>query len=199
MGMIKPATIVYERKDHFYRKAKREGKASRAVYKLLEIQKRFRVWKTGGRILDLGSAPGGWLQILAKEVGPKGTVFGVDRLPLQIQTPKNVTFFQTDIALPEWGSSIGRVEAILSDLSPNLTGVPFKDTFASYELACRVWEIAREHLEIGGNLVIKVFPGEDLPALQKKLKSAFERFKIVTPEATRKTSNEVYLVCLSLK
>lgn len=197
--MIRTATTVYERKDHFYRKAKREGKASRAVYKLLEIQKRFRVWKTGGRILDLGSAPGGWLQVLAKEVGPKGHVFGVDRLPLQIQTPENVTFLQADIAASDFRLEMDPVDAVLSDLSPNLTGVVFKDTYASYELTSLVWNLAQIHLKIGGNLVIKVFPGEDLPKLQKELKQSFERFKIVTPEATRKTSNEVYLVCLSLK
>lgn len=190
---------MYERKDHFYLKAKKEGKASRAAYKLLEIQKRFQIWRRGSRILDLGSAPGGWLQILSKEVGPKGEIYGVDRLPLQIQPPQNVIFFLADLLKPEFQMKIEKVDAILSDLSPNLTGITFKDSLASYELSQKVWELAQQHLKKGGNLVLKAFPGEDLPRLQHELKKTFSRFKVFTPEATRKTSSEVYLVCLSLK
>lgn len=198
---------MYERKDHFYKKAKKEGLASRAAYKLLEIQKKFRIWRTGDTLLELGAAPGGWLQILSKELGPRGAVIGVDILPLKIPPPANVDFWQKNIedenfltTLTEFVKNRGRAfDAVLSDISPNLSGISFRDTALSAELAQKVFGIARSFLKPGGNLVIKIFPGAESAALKKELRLVFERLDTFVPEATRKSSSEVYLVAKGFK
>lgn len=194
---------MYNRKDHYYKKAKKEGKASRAAYKLLEIQEKYRIWKKGDRVLDLGSAPGGWLQVLSQEVGLKGKIIGIDRLPLHISPPKNVQFIQKSI---EEESLLGEIErihpkfdVILSDLSPNLSGIVFRDTFQSYELGCQVWELAKTFLKKGGNLTFKIFPGEEANRLKTALKKAFQTVITLVPQATRKGSSEVYWIALGFQ
>lgn len=184
---------MYNRKDHYYRKAKKEGKASRAAYKILEIQQKYKIWKKGDTILDLGCAPGGWLQVLSKEVGPKGRIIGVDRLPLKIRIPENVTFHQTEIEKLDIDV---RPNVILSDMAPNLTGIPFKDTTESHALCYKVWEIAGKQLQAGGNLVLKIFPSEEAQTLRKELKSRFQKVDAFVPKAVRKGSSEVYFVAL---
>lgn len=188
---------MYERKDHFYQKAKKEGLASRAAYKLLEIQKKFKIWKSGDSILDLGCAPGGWLQILSKEVGPKGRIVGIDRLPLKIAVPLNVIFIQRDFE--EGFDFDASFDAILSDLSPDLSGIPFRDTYRSYELALLVWRQAQKRLKKRGHMVIKMFPGAESEKFKRELKKHFERIATFIPEATRKTSSEIYLIGLALR
>lgn len=188
---------MFDRKDHFYKKAKKEGFASRAVYKLQEIQKKYRILKSGNRVLDLGAAPGGWMEITAKEIGPRGHVTGIDRLPLKIHLPPNATFLQqtveADLKLEK------SFDTILSDLSPDLTGITFRDSYQSYALAKLVWQIAQKHLKAKGNLVIKIFPGEETKMLQTELKKSFTKMQIFIPEATRKTSSEIYLVATGFK
>ena len=190
--------MAYERKDHFYKRAKKEGFASRAAYKILEIQKKFRIWKRGSIILDLGSAPGGWLQILSKEVGEKGLIVGVDRAPLKISLPANVRFIQTDIHAPNLTFEQS-FDCILSDLSPDLSGIRFRDTYQSFEMASRVFALAKQFLKKNGNLVIKVFPGEEVNRLKNEMKRFFGHFSTFIPQATRKTSSEVYLVAEGFK
>ncbi len=189
---------MFERKDHFYKKAKKEGLASRAAYKILEIEKKFKIWKKGNSILDLGSAPGGWLQILSQEVGPHGFITGIDRSPLKIAPPQNVDFIQKELFDPTLTFD-RQFDSILSDLSPDLSGIRFRDTYRSYELAVRVWELAKLFLKKKGNLVIKVFPGEEMELLKKEMKKAFDRLVTFIPEATRKTSSEVYLVAIGFR
>lgn len=194
---------MYERKDFFYKKAKKEGLASRAAYKILEIQKKYKIFRSGEIILELGAAPGGWLQILSKEVGPKGLIIGVDLLPLKIQTPANVTFYQQDIEDEKFISFLKNqgllFDGILSDISPNLSGIPFRDTYRSFELAQKVWKTARQCLKRNGKLVIKIFPGEESTALKKELKKDFNQLSTFVPEATRKESSEVYWVAKGYK
>ena len=188
---------MFERKDHFYKKAKKEGFASRAVYKLFEIQKKYRLLKKGDKVLDLGAAPGGWLEIAAKEVGGKGHVVGIDRLPLKIGLPSNATFIQQNIE-EEFPKKM-EFDVVLSDLSPDLTGIVFKDTYQSYELTKIVWGIAQKYLKENGNLVIKIFPGEEINKLKAEMRRFFKMLKIFVPEATRKTSSEIYLVATGFK
>jgi len=194
----------YDRKDHFYRKAKREGKASRAVYKLAELQRRFKLISKGAAVVDLGCAPGGWMQELAPMVGPKGSVVGIDILPLALPLPKNCTFIEGDINDDDKMAEVeraagGRVSCVLSDMSPNLSGVAFADAYHSYELAMRALEACDRVLKNGGNFVVKIFPGEEFAGFVKELKSRFKKVNTVIPEATRKTSSERYLVCTGFK
>ena len=196
--------MAYERKDHFYRKAKSEGKASRAVYKLSELQKRFKLIKKGDAVLDLGSAPGGWLQELSPLVGPQGKVIGIDLLPLKISPPKGCVFIHGDLTDEDHQKEImalanGNVDAILSDMSPNLSGVAFADAYRSYELAMLALDICKKLLKHGGNFVVKIFPGEEFHEYVKALKKHFEDVATITPEATRKTSSERYIVAMNFK
>ncbi|MFA4873806.1 MAG: RlmE family RNA methyltransferase [bacterium] len=189
----------YERKDHFYKRAKREGKASRAVYKLAELQKRFRLVRPGDVAIDLGCAPGGWMQELAGMVGPKGKVVGIDLLPIKISLPPNCHFIKGDV---EEQSSIdeiqrlagGRADALLSDMSPNLSGIAFADAYRSYELCMRALALCDLLLKAGGNFVVKIFPGEEFAGFISELKKRFDKVGTVIPEATRKTSSERYVV-----
>ena len=194
----------YDRKDHFYRKAKKEGKASRAAYKLSELQKRFALIRKSGTVVELGSAPGGWMQELSSMVGPNGKVVGIDILPLKIQVPKNCTFFLGDIKdkklLKEISEKIGgKSDAVVSDIAPNISGVAFADAYRSYELANLAFESCQHLLKSDGNFLAKIFPGDEFEGFVKKLKANFKSVKVIVPEATRKTSSERYLVCIGYK
>jgi len=196
--------MAYKRKDHFYMRAKREKKASRAAYKLSELQKRFKIAQRGDKVLDLGSAPGGWLQELSQMVGPTGRVIGIDLLPLKIAPPKNCLFIHGNLEDSESLRKItdaaeGKVDAIVSDMSPNLSGVSFADAYRSFEVATLALETCRRLLKPGGNFVVKIFPGEEFTGYVKTLKENFKKVSTVVPEATRKTSSERYMVGMEYK
>lgn len=188
---------MYERKDHFYKKAKKEGHLSRAIYKLEEIQKKFGILKKGDAVLELGSAPGGWLEFLAKTVGPQGKIVGIDRLPLAFKPPAHIFFFQKkfeEVTVEEL--PVKKFDVVLSDLSPDLSGITLTDQQRSFELVQLVWEWAQKFLKPNGHLVMKIFPGEEADRFTAVLKKNFQRFVRFVPEATRKSSSEVYFVAL---
>lgn len=194
----------YDRKDHFYRRAKREGKASRAVYKLSELQKRFHLVRHGNTVIDLGCAPGGWMQELSAMVGPKGCVIGIDLLPIKILRAANCHFIKGDV---EDASNIneilrlagGKADTVLSDMSPNLSGIAFADAYRSYELCMRALDLCKILLKPNGNFVVKIFPGDELANFISELKKQFDKVDVVIPEATRKTSSERYIVARGFK
>jgi 23S rRNA (uridine2552-2'-O)-methyltransferase len=196
--------MAYDRKDHFYRRAKREGKASRAVYKLAELQRRFSLVAKRNAVVDLGCAPGGWMQELSPMVGPKGRVVGIDILPLKTGLPANCTFIEGDIndegKLAEVEAALGgHADCVVSDMSPNLSGVAFADAFNSFELAQRALAVCGRILKPGGKFIVKIFPGEEFAGYVAELKSKFKKVNTVIPEATRKTSSERYLIALGFK
>ncbi len=195
---------TYKRKDHFYQKAKDEGLASRAVYKLEEMDKRFRLLKPGSRVLELGCAPGGWLQYVVKKIGTSGKAVGVDLLPLKLNFPKHIQVLIGDILdskiQEQMIALLGeKADIILSDLSPNLSGVHFSDHIKSVELCDKALEVAQKTLKPNGALVVKIFPGQELEGFKKRMKGLFNEMKPFIPEATRKTSNEMYLVARGMK
>ncbi len=190
----------YEHKDRFYRKAKEQGLPSRASFKLEEILKKFRLVKPGGTVLDLGAAPGGWTAILSQAVGPSGLVLAIDLEKLSRRFPPQVRFLQGDLQAPEsrqWleAELANRKVALLcSDMSPKLSGIAFRDYHQSYQCGRLAWELAREFLMPGGSLIVKQFPGEEFAGFLKELRSHFKQVKVFEPEATRKSSKEVYLI-----
>lgn len=201
----------YERKDHFYQKAKKEGYVARSAYKLIELDKQFRIFKPGSKIVDLGCAPGGWLQVAEerlKLVSQKRNdtslqVVGIDLLPLKTQISPAISFIQGDFTLPHNQQKIiellkDKADWVLSDMSPNISGIAFKDNLASLELCEMAYEFSKKILKKGGGLIVKIFPGPELGNFKKKLKESFQQLSTVLPEATRKTSTEIYLIAKNL-
>jgi 23S rRNA (uridine2552-2'-O)-methyltransferase len=195
---------VGKRKDHYYRKAKQEGYRSRAAYKLLEIQQRFKIFRKGARVVDLGCAPGGWLQFIAAEVGPNGRIVGVDLQKTRPLGSGNVEVIRGDITAPEVQSRIrqalgGEAHVVTSDLSPNLTGIRFQDHMRSCELVRTALSVALELLKPGGIFLAKVFQGEELDAVVSELKDDFGEVRRVVPTASRKASSEIYLLAMGFR
>ena len=189
----------YNPRDRFYRKAQSEGLRARSAFKLDEIQRRFKLLRPGGRVLDLGAAPGGWCQIAAREVGPKGFVLGIDLEP--IPGLPGVQTWVADAFAPELLERLrteGRApyDAVLSDLAPKTSGIHGVDEARSLELAGRALGLSLQVLKPTGFFVVKVFMGGDFEGFLRTCKSAFRQVKIVRPEASvARGSKEVYLVC----
>ncbi len=196
----------YQRKDHLYREAKKKGYRSRASFKLEELDKKHRLFKRGIKVIDLGCSPGGWAQVAASKVGAQGLVIGVDLEPLLPLSPEEVggsaarvEFIQGDIQDESVRARIvelsgGLVGGVISDMSPNISGVSFRDAVRSAELVEIALELGTKLLSKGGFLVAKIFPGEEEGELFKKYRKRFSQFLRVYLDATRKTSKELYFV-----
>ncbi len=192
--------VHYRPKDHFYHKAKEMGLASRASFKLEELLQKYQLVHAGDTALDLGAAPGGWTQILAKTIGKQGKLIAIDLEKLNIQTQAPIVFLQGDIQSPAVQQQIlsqlagKKVTAIFSDMSPKLTGIHFKDAYDSFLLAELAFSMATKFLKKGGHLVFKIFVGEDFQKWQKELSQHFAKLHILKPKASRMTSKEQYVI-----
>lgn len=189
------------RRDHYYNKAKQEGYRTRAAYKLRQLDRHESILETGDTVVDLGAAPGGWLQVAAESVGPTGTVVGVDRQSIEpLDTEATVRTVRADVTNEDVGSVIAselpneKADVVLSDMAPEMTGEYEVDQARSVYLAQRALAIAREVLRPGGHLVTKVFEGRDVQALRTDATSTFEFVTLTAPEASRDSSAELYLV-----
>jgi 23S rRNA (uridine2552-2'-O)-methyltransferase len=196
--------VTYERKDTFYKKAKQEGYRSRSAYKLIELNKGFRFLKPGNRVVDLGSWPGGWVQVAASVVGKTGRVVGIDLVALDALPLTNVTLLQGDVTDPGQREKIltalgGPADVVLSDMAPKLSGIRERDDARAIELCRAALACAYALLQPGGVLVMKVFTGTEYPAFLVELRAAFTTVKIARPEATRKGSAETYVLASGLR
>lgn len=184
-------------------RAQRDGYRSRAAYKLLEIQEKDRILRPGQRVIDLGAAPGGFSQVAAKIVGRNGQVIGMDLLPL-VPIP-GVLFIQGDFEELETVAKLqvalenNPVDLVLSDLSPNVTGIASVDQPRAMYLCELVLEVSVNFLKPGGFLIIKVFHGTGFDEYYTSVKSAFQRVTSRKPKASRAESREVYLVAHGFK
>ncbi|RLG22740.1 23S rRNA (uridine(2552)-2'-O)-methyltransferase [Methanosarcinales archaeon] len=183
-----------DRKDYYYRKAKREGFRSRAAYKLIEISERFRLFKGKESVVDLGAAPGGWLQVA--RVLTRGKVVGVDLQ--EIEPIEGVEIVKGDMrrkeTLEKVRKIVERVDIVLCDASPNLSGVWSYDHARSIELSEHALQFAKSMLREGGSFVCKVFQGDMFNTFVEKVRWHFARVHIFTPKASRKESAEVYVI-----
>ncbi len=188
------------RRDPYVRRAKREDYRSRAAYKLIQMNKRFRVIHQGDAVLDLGCAPGGWSQVAARAVGPRGLVVGVDLD--DVEPFPGLTFVRGDLANETTQAAaraclLGRrANVVLSDMSPNISGTYDLDHARSMMLARLAVDFGMPLLAEGGHLVLKTFEGQYSADLVARLRTRFGRVKRHRPEATRRSSSEVYVVAL---
>lgn len=190
--------------DEYFKKAKDEGYLARSAYKLIEIDDRFKVLAPGDRVLDLGCAPGSWLQVAAERVGERGRVVGIDLKRVNHAMPDNVLTEAMDIADLDaaWARETvgGRFDVILSDMAPNTSGAPGSaDHFRSIGLCERALDVAPAVLAPGGRLAMKAFEGEALPELADRVRRMFAVLKHHKPQATRHMSREIYLVAAGFK
>ncbi len=195
-----------ESKRDFYRKkAKREGLRSRAAYKLIQIDKKYRIFNEGQIIIDVGCAPGGWLQFASNKVGSKGLVLGID---IQEVVPEpNSKIIMADIREENIVKKIleqipTKADVVLSDMSPNLSGIWELDQEKQIDLTLRVVEMFPEILKNNGTAIMKVFQGKVFDEFLVKMRKQFKNVKLVKPEASRIQSSEIYLLCrkkLSIK
>jgi 23S rRNA (uridine2552-2'-O)-methyltransferase len=196
--------IERRKRDYYYKRAKEEKYRSRAAYKLLEAVKRYNFIHPGDIIVDLGAAPGGWLQAARQIVGEGGFVLGVDLREVEALNYNNVHVILGDIRNAE---VIGRIKAILprpadavvSDVSPNISGIWELDHARQIELAESSLKIALSVLRRGGNFFVKVFQGEFFNQFLNEVKNHFMRVEIVKPKASRKESAEIYLLGMNYK
>ncbi|HEY7716887.1 MAG TPA: RlmE family RNA methyltransferase [Candidatus Binatia bacterium] len=196
--------MSFKPRDHYYKKAKQEGYRSRAAYKLLELQQRYRILKVGDAVIDLGAAPGGWLQVAAQIVGHKGSVIGIDLQDIKPLPERNVTLMHGDVSSDEIQIKIkerlGRpADCIISDMAPKLSGIRDADMARCVELNRIALNLAVHLLRPGGCLLIKSFISNDLHAFTAELKRYFSAVQRTKPEATRQGSSEFYFVATGFR
>lgn len=188
------------RRDHYRKMAREHGYKSRAAYKLLEEVRKYRLIKPGDVVLDFGAAPGGWLQVAAGEARERGVVVGVDLESVNLRE-ENVVTIQSDIRSPDLPLMIEKAlprkaDVVLSDLAPAVTGAWDLDHNRQVELTLAAISLADRFLRQGGNAMVKVFDGERFGEVRSELKRRFKTVQVKKPEASRKASSELYLVCL---
>ncbi len=184
--------------DHYVKRAQVDGYRSRASYKLLELIEKDKLVRPGMMVMDLGSAPGGWSQVVAPLVGTTGRVIASDILPMDAMA--DVDFIQGDFTEDEVFEQImaalggAPVDLIISDMAPNISGINAADQASSMYLVELALDMARQVLKPAGCFVAKVFQGEGYEAYLKDVRTSFEKVLIRKPEASRPRSREVYLV-----
>jgi 23S rRNA (uridine2552-2'-O)-methyltransferase len=194
----------YDPKDFYYRQAKKAGLRARSAFKIEEILKRFVPLTKGQAVLDLGAAPGGFLQILAEAVGETGVAVGVDIEPIRKLGKKQVRTGLVDLLAPDALDKIrelhpGPYDLVTSDMAPKTIGIKVSDEARSLELCRMAFGVAQQTLRRGGTFVTKVFVGGDFPVWKKEIVGRFEKVHIVRPKATREHSYECYVVGVGFK
>lgn len=189
--------IKERKRERYYLRAKSENYRSRAAYKLKQLQEKFGMLSPGMRCIDLGAAPGGWLQVEKELVGSAGTVVGIDLST--IRPIDGATVMKGDATSPEIVEKLleaagGRVDAVLSDMSPDISGSYALDHARSADLVRTAHSVSRQLLRNGGCFVAKLFDGEMTPVILDGLRADFSSVRVTKPGASRKNSSEVYIV-----
>lgn len=184
--------------DPYVKKSIKEGYRSRAAYKLLELDKAVKLLKPGQTIVDLGAAPGGWSQVAIKSTGPKGHVVAIDLLDMEPLHGVHLlkADFSEDAGLDAVVEALGgrKVDLVLSDMAPNLTGIALTDQVRMFHLAELALEFCRQFLKPNGDFVVKVFQGSGYTEFVKAMRELFTKVSVEKPSASRAESGELYLV-----
>jgi 23S rRNA (uridine2552-2'-O)-methyltransferase len=187
-------------RDEYYNRSKQEGYRARSAYKLKQLDEAADLFASGDAVVDLGAAPGGWLQVAAEAVGSSGTVVGVDRQRIRPLDAENVETIRGDMTDEETVDRLrdvvgsGGVDVVVSDMAPNMTGEYSVDHARSIHLARQAFGVAVDTLAPGGDLVVKVFDGPDLADFRSDMEESFEYVRAIRPDASRDASSELYLV-----
>ena len=198
------AWIQDKKRDYYYKKAKEEKYRSRSTYKLFQAIEKYRFIKEGDVVIDLGAAPGGWIQAARKTVGIKGFILGVDIRPVEPFAEHNVRTIIGDISEQETLQQIveflpRKADALISDVSPNISGVWEVDHARQIDLAQQALNIAFETLRPAGNFFVKVFQGDLLDDFTVKVKKSFQTANVIKPKASRGKSAEMFILAMGLK
>ncbi|MFZ9887173.1 MAG: RlmE family RNA methyltransferase [Myxococcota bacterium] len=212
-GFVAQGASRYDRHDVYYRRAKEEGWLARSVYKLEELDRDFKLIRPGDNVLDLGSAPGSWLQFAERRVHERGGLLvGIDLLPVRLSFGPHVKVIQGDVFKAELhellppGLEVAEdapaprpFDVVMSDMAPNTTGIRSVDQARSMALAERALEVALRVLRPGGRYCVKVFEGGDFAAYLDALRAGFRTVKVRRPKGVRVGSIETYVVALDRK
>ncbi len=191
-------------RDHFFLKAKQENYPARSVYKLKELNKKFKFLNKGMKVLDLGAAPGSWSLVAGEYVGPQGLVIACDIQDTQTHFPNNIKFFKEDVfnrsaEFEEVLEKYSPFGAVISDMAPATTGTKFTDQARSLELCLEAFEVAKKYLANDGTFVCKIFMGGDFQELAQALKPYFKNVRNFKPASSRQESKEIFTVGVGFK
>ncbi len=196
----------YNPKDHYFKKAKEQNFAARSVFKLEEIDQKFKIVKPKQLVLDLGASPGSWSQYCSQKVGPEGRILGVDLKPVTAKLAhNNAVFIQADLrslSLEDTFKLHGffpPFDLVVSDMAPNTTGIRSTDQARSFDLCELALQISRKFLKKNGHFVCKLFHSDDFSQLKTEIKNDFQQFEAMKPDSTRKISKEIFLIGLKKK
>jgi 23S rRNA (uridine2552-2'-O)-methyltransferase len=191
--------VSFKPNDFYARKARKENFAARSIYKLEEIDRKYKLFKSNYQVLDLGASPGSWMQYASQKVGADGRIFGIDLKPIEVKLP-NAYFLQGDINEVDWAGffkqqDFGQLfDVVMSDMAPNTTSNRFTDQARSFELSMMALQTAKRFLKPGGHFVCKIFDGEDAMTFRDEVKSCFGETHIMRPKSTRDSSKEIFVV-----
>jgi 23S rRNA (uridine2552-2'-O)-methyltransferase len=202
--LLPKAWIQNRKRDYYYKKAKAENYRSRATYKLSQAAAKYHFIRKNDVVVDLGAAPGGWIQAARKIVGKKGFVLGVDLKPIAPFPQEYIRTIVADMTEPETLRQIldflpRKADVVLSDASPNISGVWEVDHARQIDLAAQALKIALSVLRPSGNFFVKVFEGDMLADFLKTVEKHFVTVKIIKPKASRAKSSEMFLLAMNLK
>jgi 23S rRNA (uridine2552-2'-O)-methyltransferase len=192
------------KRDYYYQKAKAENYRSRATYKLSQTARAYHFIRRGDVVVDLGAAPGGWIQAARKITGKTGFVLGVDLKPISPFPQAYIKTLVADFTEPETLELIAdflprKADVVISDASPNISGIWEIDNARQIDLARQALKVALSLLRPSGNFFVKVFEGNMMPSFVKQVKKKFEVVRIIKPNASRARSSEMYLLAMKLK
>lgn len=191
--------MSFKVKDHYYKKAKKENFVARSIYKLEEIDNKYKVIKKGDVVLDLGYYPGSWTQYTSKRIGDSGKLIGIDIQPInkKITGLQNTTLFEKDVNDVNEVSDLGvddKFDVVISDMAPKTTGIKDVDQARSLQLVEWVFHLLPKFLKENGNFVIKVFDSNDAQNFLKTQKNRFKQFNYLKPKSTRSVSKEFFVI-----
>jgi len=189
----------YRSLDFYAKKAQEEGFLARSVYKLQEIQNKFNIIKKNQKIVDLGSAPGSWLQYTSSLIGENGLIIGIDYKKIKVNK-SNIKIIEGSFISPENKDEISKYspfDGIISDMAPDTEGDEYIDSFASSNLVREALDFAYNNLKIGGFFVAKIFQGGEENEIISDMKNAFEITKWFKPKSSRKISVEIFIIGLN--